>query len=113
MKGLTSFTAQIGNVLSKIKEQNRVLDDARRLSNPTFLEIIEELKEDDRTLCSMLLLWYSQKYLDDPIDYDGLFDKINSSLHKSDKIDYRCSGGSCGSVFDEDEDELNVYGGAC
>ena len=111
MKGLTSFTSQIGNILSKVRERNRVLDDARRLSNPTFLEIIEELKEDDKTLCNMLLLWYSQKYLDDPIDYDALFDKINKlSEHK---IDYSCVSGSCGSLFDEDDDELNVYGGAC
>lgn len=110
MKRLTSFTAQIGNVLSKIKERNRVLDDARRLSNPTFLEIIEELKEDDRTLCSMLLLWYSQKYLDDPIDYDVLFDKIKGSLHKSDKIENEKYISQCGCGFD---DEPNVYGGAC
>ena len=104
MKGLTSFTAQIGNVLSKIKERNRVLDDARRLSNPTFLEIIEELKEDDRTLCNMLLLWYSQKYLDNPVDIDKLFENAKSFKNKENKQKYYDAG--CGGS------EL-VYGGAC
>jgi len=76
MNTLTKLTSQIGNVLAEIRQRNQLIEEAQKLSNPTFVDIITDLEKEDRTLCNMLLLWYCQKYLENPIDIEELFDKI-------------------------------------
>lgn len=96
MKPLSKLTAQIGNVLAEIKQRNKMIEMANKLSNPTFIDIIEDLEKDDKTLCNMLLLWYCQKYLDNPIDMEELMDNIKSFSKPKKTYEYRESSG-CGS----------------
>ena len=76
MNTITKLTSQIGSVLAEIRQRNQLIEEAQKLSNPTFVDIITELEKEDKTLCNMLLLWYCQKYLENPIDLDELFNKI-------------------------------------
>lgn len=76
MNTLSKLTSQIGAVLAEIRQRNQLIEEAQKLSNPTFVDIITELEKEDKTLCNMLLLWYCQKYLDNPIDLEELFKKI-------------------------------------
>ena len=105
MNSLSKITSHIGSILAEVQERNKLLEEARKSVNPTFSEIIEELENDDKTLCNMLLLWYSQKYLDNPIDIDKLFENVKSFKKKEKKQKYYDAG--CGPV------SKLIYGGAC
>lgn len=88
MKTLTKLTSQIGAVLAEIKQRNKLIEEAQKLSNPSFMDIITDLEKDDKTLCNMLLLWYCQKYLDNPIDMEDLLGKIKVTNNKKTSYSY-------------------------
>lgn len=99
MNKLTSFTTHIGNILAEIKQKNKLIEEAKKTYNPSFIEIIEELEKDDKTLCNMLVLWYGQKYLDNPIDIDDIMTSIKPKKKKETiYYDYSCGCGSLSSL---------------
>lgn len=64
MKGysLANITKIIGDNLANLRYNNQLIDAQRRLINPTFLEILEELNKDDEMLAASLMNWYMNKY---------------------------------------------------
>lgn len=94
MNTLTRLTSQIGNVLAEIRQRNELIEKAQKMSNPTFMEIITELEKDDKTLCNMLLLWYCDKYLNDPVDMDAIVEDLKKVIKT--KKPRPSFGGGCG-----------------
>lgn len=94
MNTISKLTSQIGNVLAEIRERNKVIEAAQKRSNPTFMEIIEDLEKDDKTLCNMLLLWYCNKYLEDPVDMDAIVEDLKKVIKT--KKARPSFGGGCG-----------------
>lgn len=106
----TNITKKLGSSFEKIKRHNKLIDETRKQYNPTFLEIMEELKNDDKTLFNMMMVWYMSKNSID--DHDDIYATVENIIKKTQ--DYSNYGGSCG--FDDDEDEEDDYGrmgGAC
>ena len=97
----TKIVKKISDSLAEAKQKNLLIEEARKTVNPTFFEILEELEKDDKTLYSMLILWYSEKYLENPLDLDKILDKVigeqkKTFVPKKTRPDY--FGGSCGSL---------------
>jgi hypothetical protein len=64
MKGysLADITKVIGKNLANLRYNNQLIEAQRKLVNPTFLEILEELNKDDEVLAASLMNWYMNKY---------------------------------------------------
>lgn len=92
MNNLSQITAKIGSILSEIRQRNELIEEAQKIVNPSFLDIISELEKEDKTLCNMLILWYCQKYIDNPVDVDELFKKLKT-ITKTKKRSSYISGG--------------------
>lgn len=107
----SDLARKMGNSLEKIKRRNKLIDETRKQYNPTFLEIMEELKNDDKTLFNMMMVWYMSKNSID--NYDDIYDSIKKIVNENQNhINYSgscCDDCGCGC----DEDEFNGWGGAC
>lgn len=73
---LTNITKQIGDVIAKIKNNNKLIDELNTRYNPTFVEILEDLKDTDGTLAAMLTFWYMNKYSINENKLDMIMDDI-------------------------------------
>ena len=102
---LTNLTKAIGEKLAKVREANKLIEEKRKIINPTFFEILEELPKDDSMLALSLINWYINKYANSYNDKE--FEKYLKSIGIDDKnqkisviedveFDYRGYGGSCG-----------------
>ena len=96
----TNITKKAGNVLEQIRRNNKLLESNRKQYNPTFLEIMEELQKDDKTLASMLLFWYMQRHSTNDLEFNKIVNEIESEMSKLGLIQTGdvCIGGSCGSI---------------
>ena len=93
----TDFTKITGDVIAKIKNNNKLIDELNKRYNPTFLEIIEDLQENDETLAKMLLLWYMTKYSIDESKIDDImadirkeYTKVKRKALTNDSYEYTC-----------------------
>lgn len=95
----TNMTKKTGNVLEQIRRNNKLLDSSRKQYNPTFLEIMEELQKDDRTLAAMLMFWYMQRHSVNDMEFNKIVNEIESEMYKLGLIPTgdAAIGGSCGS----------------
>ena len=73
---LTNMTKKTGRVLEQISRNNKLLDANRKQYNPTFLEIMDELQKDDKTLATMLMFWYMQRHSANDIEFNSLVNKM-------------------------------------
>ena len=80
---LTGITKQIGDVVAKIKNNNKLIDELNTRYNPTFVEILEDLKDTDSTLAAMLTFWYMNKYSIDESKLDMIMDDIRKQYDLS------------------------------
>ncbi len=97
MIDFTTVSRNIGSLIAQLKNNNKLIDELNKVYNPTFVEILEDLQENDKTLGTMLLMWYCNKYDEREIKMDDLISKIKtekSSKVKSSKT-YSYSSG-CG-----------------
>jgi len=93
----TSLTRTVGDLISQIKNNNKLLNEVNKLYNPTFVEILEDLKENDKTLAIMLAAWYITKYGERELKMDNLISKIKNGTRGG--YTYNSSSG-CGSYND-------------
>lgn len=96
---LTNMTKRTGNVLEKIRRNNKLIESQRKQYNPTFVEIMEELQKDDKTLYAMLMFWYMQKHSMNDKEFNKIIEQIEKEMRNSYIIptaDY--IGGSCGTI---------------
>lgn len=95
----TNMTKKAGNVLEQIRRNNKLLESNRKQYNPTFLEIMEELQKDDKTLASMLLFWYMQRHSTNDLEFNKIVNEIETEMSKLGLIQTGDSiiGASCGS----------------
>lgn len=109
MNAATSFSKMISSTLEKIRRNNKLVENERKKTNPTFLEIIECLKTEDETLAYLLLKWYFKKYEDtDIMDSENIIDDfLKQTKPKKQHNDYVSGGCGC-----DDEDDFG-WGGAC
>jgi len=83
---LTNITRNIGNTIARLKQNNTLIDELRnQYNNPTFLEILEDAKENNGILAAMLMLWYDQKYPDTLSDTNDIDKMINYLKNKKAK----------------------------
>ena len=94
----TNMTKKAGNVLEQIRRNNKLLDSSRKQYNPTFLEIMEELQKDDRTLAAMLMFWYMQRHSVNDVEFNKIVNEIESEMHSLGLIPTgdTAIGASCG-----------------
>lgn len=124
MTKFTGFTKMLGDALEKIRNNNMILEQERKANNPTFIEIMERLVKDDKSLAYLLLNWYFDTYCNDSLDISNLAKElIQNTKDIKKKKQYSSSGcgivisGSCGTLSSisgcgcdcEDFD----YGGSC
>ena len=106
---LTNITRDIGKTIARLKENNKLIEELnQQYANPTFVEILEDVKETNGILAAMLMLWYDQKYnavsLTQTADINKMIDYLKNKKpkeKKSSRIEYVDDG--CGSP----------YGGGC
>ena len=109
---LTSLTAMIGDTIAKIKNNNKLIDELNKRYNPTFLEIMEDIKDTDKTLANLLMLWYIDRYSVDTSKLEKVLDDIRKEYGIKEKVKtktktvYTSIGGGC---TDNDYD----YSGGC
>ena len=109
---LTSLTAMIGDTIANIKNNNKLIDELNKRYNPTFLEIMEDIKDTDKTLANLLMLWYIDRYSIDTSKLEKVMDDIRKEYGLKEKIKsktktvYTSIGGGC---TDNDYD----YSGGC
>lgn len=84
MIDFTTISRNIGSLIAQLKNNNKLIDELNKVYNPTFVEILEDLQENDKTLATMLLMWYCNKYDEREIKMDELISKIKTE--KSSKI---------------------------
>lgn len=107
---LTSLTAMIGDIIAKIKNNNKLIDELNKRYNPTFLEIMEDIKDTDKTLANLLMLWYIDRYSVDTSKLEKVLDDIRKEYGLKEKVKtkivYTSTSGGC---TDDDYD----YSGGC
>lgn len=107
---LTSLTAMIGDIIAKIKNNNKLIDELNKRYNPTFLEIMEDIKDTDKTLANLLMLWYIDRYSVDTSKLEKVMDDIRKEYGLKEKVKtkivYTSTSGGC---TDDDYD----YSGGC
>lgn len=59
---LADIAKVIGSNLDKLRYNNKLIEAQRKIVNPSFLEILEELSKDDEVLAASLMNWYMNKY---------------------------------------------------
>lgn len=84
MIDFTTVSRNIGSLIAQLKNNNKLIDELNKVYNPTFVEILEDLQENDKTLGTMLLMWYCNKYDEREIKMDDLISKIKTE--KSPKV---------------------------
>ena len=77
---LTDIAKIIGENLDKLRYNNKLIEAQRKIVNPTFLEILEELYKDDELLAASLMNWYMNKYGEDISDDKELTKLIMESI---------------------------------
>lgn len=87
---LTEITEKAAKILSAIKTRNTLLDNLEKenskIVNPTFVEIIDELEKDNKTLAQMLIMWYLEKYSINEDDLNqSLLELENASIKNKSK----------------------------
>jgi len=96
---LTSLTAMIGDTIAKIKNNNKLIDELNKRYNPTFLEIMEDIKDSDKTLANLLMLWYIDRYSVDTSKLEKVMDDIRKEYGLKEKVKtktvYTSTGGGC------------------
>ncbi len=97
---LTALTKNIGTIIAKLKNNNRLIEELNKCYNPTFVEILEDLKDTDETLATMLSLWYMKKYSVNDAKLQSVINEIKSDFKinntpKKETMTYYYSG--CGS----------------
>lgn len=101
---ITNLTKNIGEIIAKIKNNNKLVEELNKSFNPTFVEIIESLQKTDPTLAKMLMVWYMETY---SIDDKRLNDIVNKyQVKKKVKPVYVAESG-CGNTSGW------LYGGGC
>lgn len=96
---LTDITKNIGNTIAKIKNNNELITELNKAYNPTFTEILEDVKDSDPTLAALLMFWYNKKYSES--DLDKLTTNIRKQFGLKDKVKKEViatsvsSGGGC------------------
>jgi len=58
----TKVTKNVGGFLANLISHNELLDELNTVYNPTFIEILDDVKDSDQTLGSLLIYWYMNKY---------------------------------------------------
>lgn len=92
---ITNLTKNIGEIIAKIKNNNKLVEELNKSFNPTFVEIIESLQKTDPTLAKMLMVWYMETY---SIDDKRLNDIVNKyQVKKKVKPHYVLESG-CGNT---------------
>ena len=81
---LTDITKNIGNTIAKIKNNNELITELNKAYNPTFTEIMEDVKDSDPTLAALLMFWYHKKYSES--DLDKLTTNIRKQFGLKDKV---------------------------
>lgn len=111
----TGITKNVGKIIANIQENNKIFDELNKKYNPTFVEIIDELKEEDNSLLLALLYdWYRRR---NNLDFNQVkkeldeMRELNSDEYKEKRLretfkKRKFSSSGCG--FEEDEDD---YGG--
>ncbi len=96
---LTSLTAMIGDIIAKIKNNNKLIDELNKRYNPTFLEIMEDIKDTDKTLANLLMLWYIDRYSVDTSKLEKVIDDIRKEYGLKEKVKtkivYNSTSGGC------------------
>lgn len=105
---LTSLTAMIGDTIAKIKNNNKLIDELNKRYNPTFLEIMEDIKDTDKTLANLLMLWYIDRYSVDTSKLEKVMDDIRKEYGLKDKVKTKIVYNSIGGGCTDDE-----YSGGC
>lgn len=80
---LADLAKLIGENLDKLRYNNKLIEAQRKIVNPTFLEILEELNKDDEVLAASLMNWYLNKYGKSIVDDKELSKAILSSMVES------------------------------
>lgn len=101
MEVITNFVKGIGNAIAKMQSNNILIEELRKKYNPTFTEIMENLEDEDPTLATMLLLWYSKKTNFEVIDSKIIEDSFRLKKEKSKQKKGYITGG-CGYDYDDD-----------
>lgn len=117
----TNITKIVGSSFERIKRHNKLLDETRKQYNPTFLEIMEELKNDDKTLFNMLMVWYMSKNSNTDITKnENINNIIDDFLKQQTELDIQrndhINNGyiTCGCGFDDEDDYVrSCMGAAC
>ena len=92
---LTDITKNIGNTIVKIKNNNELITELNKAYNPTFTEILEDVKDSDPTLATLLMFWYQKKYSESDLDrlttnirkQFGLKDKVKKKTKQNKKVE--------------------------
>ena len=82
MIDFTTVSKNIGSLIAQLKNNNKLIDELDKLYNPTFVEILEDLQENDKTLATMLLMWYCNKYDQREDEMDKLISKLKGKTTK-------------------------------
>ena len=85
MIDFTTVSRNVGSLIAQLKNNNKLIDELNKLYNPTFVEILEDLQENDKTLGTMLLMWYCNKYDEREIKMDDLIAKIKTEQFLKEK----------------------------
>lgn len=101
---LTALTKNIGTIIAKLKNNNRLIEELNKCYNPTFVEILEDLKDTDETLATMLSLWYMKKYSVNDAKLQSVINEIKSDFKINDTpkkktMTYYDSGCGSGSTY--------------
>lgn len=96
---LTDLAKILGSNLANLRYNNKLIEEQRKIVNPTFLEILEQLNEDDELLAASLMNWYMkkyEKYLDKNSDLSKLiFEQFEKKQQRSSSYS-SCGCDSCG-----------------
>lgn len=104
---LTDLTKKIGETIAKIQVNNKLLEDLQKKCNPTFLEILDDVKDNNPSLAASLLLWYGNKY---KVNNSEIIKLLDSLKKEDDSIDY---DSGCSSSKPKKKNKSTFYSSSC
>lgn len=81
----TKITKNVGGFLAKLISHNELLEEMHKVYNPTFIEILDDVKDNNQTLGSLLIYWYMNKYGINEDRLDESMKYLRESLYHEEK----------------------------